>query len=229
MSGQRPEDGKGSPNAPNAPSMPGVNPFDPWGSSMAAWKGMRDSSMETWSKAMIDFVNSEAYSQATAQALDTYLTVSQPFQKVVETTMTRVLTQLNMPTRGDVISLAERLTNIELRLDDLDARFEEGAEVTPASLRAAGLATRKEVPVKVLARGELSKPLTVRAHDFSRAARERIEAAGGTLLVLERTDRWVSARPRSLRLPLDRQLKRARVGKVGGPSRAEALRGLEEA
>ncbi len=125
MSGQRPEDGKGSPNAPNAPSMPGVNPFDPWGSSMAAWKGMRDSSMETWSKAMIDFVNSEAYSQATAQALDTYLTVSQPFQKVVETTMTRVLTQLNMPTRGDVISLAERLTNIELRLDDLDARFDE--------------------------------------------------------------------------------------------------------
>ena len=127
MSGQRPEDGKGAgaPNAPNAPSMPGVNPFDPWGSSMAAWKGMRDSSMEAWSKAMIDFVNSEAYSQATAQALDTYLAVSQPFQKVVETTMTRVLTQLNMPTRGDVISLAERLTNIELRLDDLDARFDE--------------------------------------------------------------------------------------------------------
>jgi hypothetical protein len=105
--------------------MPGVNPFDPWGSSMAAWKGMRDSSMEAWSKAMIDFVNSEAYSQATAQALDTYLTVSQPFQKVVETTMTRVLTQLNMPTRGDVISLAQRLTNIELRIDDLDARFDE--------------------------------------------------------------------------------------------------------
>jgi len=127
MSGQRPEDGKGSgsPNAPNAPSMPAVNPFDPWGSSMAAWKGMRDSSMEAWSKAMIDFVNSEAYSQATGQALDTYLTVSQPFQKMVETTMTRVLTQLNMPTRGDVISLAERLTNIELRLDDLDARFDE--------------------------------------------------------------------------------------------------------
>jgi large subunit ribosomal protein L15 len=52
--------------------------------------------------------------------------------------------------------------------------------VTPETLAAAGLATRKGVPVKVLADGDLSKTLTVRAHRFSRAARERIEAAGGT-------------------------------------------------
>jgi large subunit ribosomal protein L15 len=63
---------------------------------------------------------------------------------------------------------------------DLDARFEDGAEVTPEALAAAGLATRKGIPVKVLADGELSKRLTVRAHGFSRAAREKIEAAGGT-------------------------------------------------
>ena len=42
-------------------------------------------------------------------------------------------------------------------------------------------ATRKGVPVKVLGRGELSKPLTVHAHKFSKTARERIEAAGGTV------------------------------------------------
>ena len=67
-----------------------------------------------------------------------------------------------------------------VNLRDLDARFEDGAEVTPEVLATAGLATRKGVPVKVLADGDLSKRLTVRAHRFSRAARERIEAAGGT-------------------------------------------------
>jgi len=67
---------------------------------------------------------------------------------------------------------------------DLDARFDAGAEVTPSSLRAAGLAKRRH-PVKVLGRGELSKKLTVRAHAFSASAREKIEAAGGSAEVLE--------------------------------------------
>jgi large subunit ribosomal protein L15 len=67
-----------------------------------------------------------------------------------------------------------------VNVGDLDARFNDGAEVTPESLATAGLATRKGVPVKVLARGEVSKHLTVRAHGFSSAAREKIEAAGGT-------------------------------------------------
>ena len=91
----------------------------------SALNTVRDASMQAWSKMMIDFVNSEAYSEATAQWLDTYLTMSQPFQRFIETTMTQVLTRLNMPVRTDVISLAERLTNIEMRLDDLDARLDD--------------------------------------------------------------------------------------------------------
>jgi len=67
-----------------------------------------------------------------------------------------------------------------VNLRDLEARFESGAEVTPDTLKAAGLATRKGVPVKVLGQGEISKPLTVRAHAFSASAREKIEASGGT-------------------------------------------------
>src|SRR5262249_15161035 len=67
----------------------------------------------------------------------------------------------------------------------LQERFEAGAEVTPELLRAKGLATRKDVPVKVLAKGELSIALTVHAHAFSAGARERIEAAGGTCKVIE--------------------------------------------
>src|SRR5918992_1304571 len=62
---------------------------------------------------------------------------------------------------------------------DLEARFDAGAEVTPESLRSAGLATRK-TPVKVLGRGELKKKLTVHAHAFSASAREKIEGAGGS-------------------------------------------------
>jgi large subunit ribosomal protein L15 len=72
-----------------------------------------------------------------------------------------------------------------VNLQDLEARFDAGAEVTPDSLREAGLATRRKVPVKVLGQGELSKALTVHAHGFSKTAREKIEAAGGTCQVIE--------------------------------------------
>jgi len=71
-----------------------------------------------------------------------------------------------------------------VNLADLEERFDAGAEVTPESLKEKGLAKRSD-PVKVLARGEISKRLTVRAHAFSAAAREKIEAAGGTCEILE--------------------------------------------
>ena len=70
-------------------------------------------------------------------------------------------------------------------LEDLDARFDDGASVDREALRAAGLGTRKNVPVKILGRGELTKKLTVHAHAFSKTARERIEAAGGTCQVID--------------------------------------------
>src|ERR671919_828696 len=72
-----------------------------------------------------------------------------------------------------------------VNLRDLEARFDKGAEVTPDSLREAGLATRRAVPVKVLGQGELTKALTVHAHGFSKTAREKIEAAGGTCQIIE--------------------------------------------
>ena len=70
-----------------------------------------------------------------------------------------------------------------VNLSDLDARFKANDEVTPESLREAGLAKRRH-PVKILARGEISKKLTVRAHAFSAQAKEKIEAAGGTAEVI---------------------------------------------
>ncbi|HWW66868.1 MAG TPA: 50S ribosomal protein L15 [Solirubrobacterales bacterium] len=71
-----------------------------------------------------------------------------------------------------------------VNLADLEERFDAGAEVTPEGLKEKGLAKRSD-PVKILARGEISKKLTVRAHAFSAAAKEKIEAAGGTCETLE--------------------------------------------
>jgi large subunit ribosomal protein L15 len=72
-----------------------------------------------------------------------------------------------------------------VNLKDLEARFDKGADVTLEALTGRGLATRKGVPVKILAKGELSKPLTVHAHAFSASARTAIEGAGGTCVVVE--------------------------------------------
>jgi large subunit ribosomal protein L15 len=72
-----------------------------------------------------------------------------------------------------------------VNLDDLEKRFDKGASVDLDAMRGVGLATRKDVPVKVLGRGELTKALTVHAHGFSKTARERIEAAGGTCQLIE--------------------------------------------
>jgi large subunit ribosomal protein L15 len=72
-----------------------------------------------------------------------------------------------------------------VNLDDLERRFDDGASVDLAAMNAAGLATRRDIPVKVLGRGELTKKLTVHAHKFSKSARERIEGAGGTCRLIE--------------------------------------------
>jgi large subunit ribosomal protein L15 len=68
----------------------------------------------------------------------------------------------------------------------IDAAFEDGASVSPESLRERGLVRRGSAPVKVLGNGDLSKRLSVSAHAFSSSAREKIEASGGSVEVLAR-------------------------------------------
>lgn len=77
-----------------------------------------------------------------------------------------------------------RTSTQPVNVADLEERFQAGAEVNPAALKEKGLAKRSE-PVKILARGEISKKLDVHAHAFSAAAREKIEAAGGSCHTLE--------------------------------------------
>ncbi len=68
-----------------------------------------------------------------------------------------------------------------VNLRDLEARFEAGAEVTPEALVTAGLLKNTKTDIKILGSGELTKKLAVTAHGFSKSAREKIEAAGGSI------------------------------------------------
>jgi large subunit ribosomal protein L15 len=77
-----------------------------------------------------------------------------------------------------------------VNLDTLAERFDDGTVVTPDLLRERGLIHGKRQPIKVLARGDISKKLTVHAHKFSGKAAEKIAAAGGAteVLVEKKTD-----------------------------------------
>ncbi len=97
------------------------NPFDP----AAMLKDVRNAQMEAWAKMMVDLVHTDAYAEATGAMLDTWLSCSGPFKKAMESNLTQTLNGLNLPTRDDVTRLAERLTNIEMRLDDMEAQIDE--------------------------------------------------------------------------------------------------------
>lgn len=64
-------------------------------------------------------------------------------------------------------------------------RFDDGATITPETLKAAGILKHLREPVKILGRGELTRKLTISAHAFSATARQRIEAAGGTAITID--------------------------------------------
>jgi hypothetical protein len=94
--------------------------FDP----TEAFREMRDNYLDAWAKTMIDVVNTDSYAKASGMMLNAYLTTSSPFREAVEKVMLQALQQFSMPSRADVVSLAERTVNIETRLDDMDAKLD---------------------------------------------------------------------------------------------------------
>jgi large subunit ribosomal protein L15 len=77
-----------------------------------------------------------------------------------------------------------RTVTVAVNVRDLD-RFDDGAEVTPEALVEAGLIRNTRLDVKILGQGDLKKKLSVTAHFFSASAREKIEAAGGSVTQLK--------------------------------------------
>ncbi|WP_270607873.1 50S ribosomal protein L15 [Enterococcus thailandicus] len=86
-----------------------------------------------------------------------------------------------LPKRG--FTNVNRKEYAVINLDVLN-RFEDGAEVTPVALVEAGIVKNEKAGIKVLANGELTKKLTVKATKFSKAAQDAIEAAGGSIEVI---------------------------------------------
>jgi large subunit ribosomal protein L15 len=72
----------------------------------------------------------------------------------------------------------------EVNLDQLQG-FKANAEVSPDTLKEARLLRKEELPVAVLGRGEIKKALKVKVHRVSKGAREKIEAAGGSIEIIE--------------------------------------------
>jgi len=107
------------------------NPSDP----AAAFREVRDSYLDAWAKAMVNLVNSEAYAKASGTVLDTCLTASAPMREAMEKAMLQTLQQLSMPSRAEFVGLAERMTNVEMLLDDMDAKLDrvEKLLATPAT------------------------------------------------------------------------------------------------
>jgi large subunit ribosomal protein L15 len=86
--------------------------------------------------------------------------------------------------RGEGFTPLNRVTYNEINLDQL-AVLPEGSDATPETMMAVGLLRDPRKPIVVLGRGEVASAMTVHAHRFSKTAKEKIEAAGGSIEVLE--------------------------------------------
>lgn len=99
-----------------------ADPFD-------ALRGMRDSYIDAMSKVMMKAVNSEEYAQATGVMLNSALVASAPFREALDKAMAAALQQSSMPSRQEVAALAGRFTNVEMRLDDMEAKLDRIIEL----------------------------------------------------------------------------------------------------
>jgi hypothetical protein len=91
---------------------------------MEKMRELRDTYLETWSKYLIETVNSESYAKASGAALNSYLNVAAPLKEPTEQALLRTLGQLQIPTSVDFAGLAGRITNIEMQLDNADAKLD---------------------------------------------------------------------------------------------------------
>jgi len=87
--------------------------------------------------------------------------------------------------RGKGMTVRDRITYNEINLDELGEVFEADAEVTPETLDEARLLRDNRNPVVILGRGEIDVALKVHAHRISKGAQAKIEAAGGSVELIE--------------------------------------------
>jgi hypothetical protein len=117
----------------------GPNQTDP----MEKMRELRDAYLDTWSKYLIETVNTDAYAQASGAALNSYLNVAAPLKEPMEQALLRTLEQLHIPTSSDFAGLAGRITNIEMQLDNADAKLDRIEKLLTAIQSQAATAPAK--------------------------------------------------------------------------------------
>jgi len=146
-------------------------PFDPF----EQFRSMRDAYLDSMAKLMVEAVNTEGYAQATGAMLENSLTMSAPFREAMEKSMLQVLQQLSMPSRQDFAALAERFTNLEMRLDDIDAkldRIEKQTHAAPVPKKAPAQASDSNVKMQAPKRVAAKKRAARQAQPKKRNARK---------------------------------------------------------
>jgi len=92
---------------------------------MALWRSFQDANLEIWAKGMASLVNTDAYAQAMRSFLDSYLSTSAPFRKIMDQYMGFWLSSLNMPSRDEIVRLEQRLATSEMRLNGLYGQIDQ--------------------------------------------------------------------------------------------------------
>jgi hypothetical protein len=128
-----------------------VDPLEPW-------RELRDAYIDVWAKATGEAVQSEAYAQASGVMLETVLSASSPFRDAQKKVMVSALEQLNMPSRADFVSLAERLSNLELLLDDMDAKLTQIHQLAISAASQPAPRIETETKANVAATNAASQP-----------------------------------------------------------------------
>jgi len=100
------------------PEKPPFDPFAPWVQVVDRW-------MQSWSGVMSETVANERFAASMGEQLEGMLEATKLVRQQMKVSMEQYLQQMNLPTRDQVVNLAERLTNVEMRLDDLDAKMDD--------------------------------------------------------------------------------------------------------
>ena len=88
---------------------------------------------KTWAGAASEMVSSKSFADSMAQQLESTLSTTQLMRRQMAEIMEQSLQQMSLPTRKQVLSLAERMTNIEMRLDDMEAKMDQMLDLLKAS------------------------------------------------------------------------------------------------
>ena len=133
-------------------------------------RAMRDNWMSVMAKSMIETVNSDAYASANGALLENTLNLTAPMRDAFEKSMLQALQQLSLPSRDDVLGLAGRFTNFEMRMDDMDASL--------AGLDTGPLQTLPAILEHLKAIGEMLTQLSRRMDALEAGPQRGSEPAG---------------------------------------------------